>query len=225
MDDNLSIENISKKIKELEDEIQSNDVDISMSSTVNNLDLNNDEYNEYNISKDSNIIENFDFDEIIDNEDIVKNKFIKYISENSNLKSTPYFSTVNYYFYKEIYNNIFKKNYKNKFIIILLRIVHILEIIFLFVGLFLPSKLLPIYIILCMKHLIFWDIFDDKHYISILVKKLSGKKYYDLFNENINYLKTVLLVCIFISIYGILFSKFNLFKGVYSSVIYFNNYN
>ena len=59
----------------------------------------------------------------------------------------------------------------------------------------------------------------------VLMCGLSCDLCYDLFNENINYLKTVLLVCIFISIYGILFSKFNLFKGVYSLVNYFNNYN
>ena len=226
MNDNLSIEDINKKIQELEYDIENNNVDISMSNNINELDIDyikkDKVINSDNVEK---FEENIDLDEILFNEEISNNDFIKYISDNSNLDNDPYISTIISYFIKKNYNYIFSQKYNNKIIVIILRIIHILEIIFLIFGIFLPCKLLPIYIIFCIKHLIFWDIFDNKHYISVLVRKLSNTKYYDLFNENIFKLRILLLASIFISIFGIVTPEYNLYRIIYLSVNRLNKYN
>ncbi len=230
---NLSIEDINKKIQELEYDIDNNNVDISMSNNVNELDIDyikkDIDYNknDENINNDGieKFDENIDLDEIIYNQEISNNEFIKYISDNSNLNNDPYISTIKSYFFKKNYYNIFKKSYNNKIIVIILRILHILEILYLLFGIFLPSKLLPIYIIFCIKHLIFWDIFDNKHYISILVEKLSNTNYYDLFNENIYKLKILLLISIFVSIFGIVMPQHNLYRIIYLSINRLNKFN
>ena len=59
-------------------------------------------------------------------------------------------------------------------------------------GIYLPSKILPIYIIFCIKHLIFWDIFDDKH--DILEQKIEewvniGKDYPIIYHKFKRYLE------------------------------------
>ena len=99
MNDNLSIEDINKKIQELEYDIENNNVDISMSNNVNELDIDfikkDKVINSDNVEK---FEENIDLDEILYNEEISNNDFIKYISDNSNLDNDPYISTINSYF-------------------------------------------------------------------------------------------------------------------------------
>ena len=160
MDENQDLNEINSRIALLKQQIAEYNVDTSMSSSINELEdvkVMNDEV------IDDNKIELFDetinLDEIIENEEILNNKFIKYITKESNLRKDPYISTTNKYFIKKAYNIIFNKQYKNRIFVILLRLFHIIEILFIGFGLFLPSKFLSFYIIICLKHLILWDIF------------------------------------------------------------------
>lgn len=226
MDENQDLNEINSRIALLKQQIAEYNVDTSMSSSINELEdvkVMNDEV------IDDNKIELFDetinLDEIIENEEILNNKFIKYITKESNLRKDPYISTTNKYFIKKAYNIIFNKQYKNRIFVILLRLFHIIEILFIGFGLFLPSKFLSFYIIICLKHLILWDIFDGRHYLSLIVEKISGFKYYDLFYENITLLKGILLLNIFISVIGIVLPKYGIFYQILSIFNFLKKYN
>ena len=226
MDENQDLYEINAKIALLKQQIAEYNTDTSMSSNINELqDIKEENTEVINDNEIELFDETINLDEIIENEEILNNKFIKYITKESNLRKDPYISTTIIYFLKKAFNIIFKKQYKNRIFTILIRLFHLLEILFIGFGIFLPSKFLSFYIIICLKHLILWDIFDGKHYLSLIVEKISGFKYYDLFYENITLLKGILLLNIFISVIGIVLPKYGIFYQILSIFNFLKKYN
>ena len=184
--------------------------------------------NDENISMSTpidNIVNDINLDEIIDNQEIVGNEIVQYISKNTDISKEPYISTVLYFYFKKCYDVIFKNKYQNKVLSIILRLFHLLEVIFIIFGWLLPSKFLSLYIIICIKNLILWDIFDNDHYISLLIQKITKDKYFNLFNENIVLLKSLILFVIIISIFGISFPTFSIFNINYKIISNLKKYN
>ena len=60
------------------------------------------------------------------------------------------------------------------FLVIILRLIHIVGILFLFFGFLLPSKFRDYHIIFTLKSILLWYIFDNKCYITILINLLKG---------------------------------------------------
>lgn len=200
-------EDIVATLNEIKNNISENIEDISMSTPINN------------------IIDDIDLDEIINKQEIVSNDLVQYISKNTDISKEPYISSILFFYFKKCSDVIFKNKYQNKVLSIILRLLHILEVLFIIFGWCLPSKFLSLYIIICIKNLILWDIFDNKHYISLLVKKITKDKYYNLFNENIILLKSLILFVIFISIIGISFPKYSIFNINYKVINNLKKYN
>ena len=184
--------------------------------------------NDENISMSTpidNIVNDINLDEIIDNQEIVGNEIVQYISKNTDISKEPYISTVLYFYFKKCYDVIFKNKYHNKVLSVILRLFHLLEVFFIIFGWLLPSKFLSLYIIICIKNLILWDIFDNDHYISLLIQKITKDKYFNLFNENIVLLKSLILFVIIISIFGISFPTFSIFNINYKIISNLKKYN
>lgn len=184
--------------------------------------------NDENISMSTpidNIVNDINLDEIIDNQEIVGNEIVQYISKNTDISKEPYISTVLYFYFKKCYDVIFKNKYQNKVLSVILRLFHLLEVFFIIFGWLLPSKFLSLYIIICIKNLILWDIFDNDHYISLLIQKITKDKYFNLFNENIVLLKSLILFVIIISIFGISFPTFSIFNINYKIISNLKKYN
>ena len=193
-------------------------MNIPMSTLINNLD---------NI-ENSNIDDNINLDEIIINQSLIDNNFIKYLNENSALEYSskdPSIHLIGYYYMSRMYNEIFP-NCRNKSIITLIRFIHVIGIIFISIGCFLPKKFLTYHILFCIQTLICWDIFDDKCYMSMIIQKIKNKDKYDEFiPANMMTCKYVTLIAMSISIFGLAFPNFSLFVMISKAINYLKKFN
>ena len=184
-------------------------IDIPMSTSINNLD--NIENSKIN---DSNLINNINLDDIIENQTLMDNNLYKYLNDNSAFEYSskdPSVHLLNYYG-KRMINEIFP-DCKNSTIITMIRLIHMLGIIFISIGCFLPRKFLTYHILFCIHALIGWDIFDDKCYITMAVQKIkSTNKYTDFVPANMMVCRAVLLLTMLASIIGIALPQLSLFN-------------
>ena len=187
-------------------------INIPLSTEINNLSDEELFYENNNLDLDINI------DEIISNQVLYDNYFIQNLMKNCEFEekdTVPDIHEVMKIYMKNIYDNIYPKNCNNKFIVLLLRLIHIIGVIFLLFGCLLPNNLLKYFIIFCIKTLILWEFLNDKCYISIFIKKISNlNKCPDLLPENIDFCKNLILIVMFISIIGIIIPDTSLFKVI-----------
>lgn len=186
---------------------------IPMSSLISDL-------NDVNIINEEDYKEEIDInlDEIINNQVILDNHFINYVINNGNLEKpddNPSVHILMKYYLNNMKDQVFPKDCNNKYLITLIRIIHICGILFLMSGCMLPKSLLSYHIIFCLKSLILWDILDDRCYMSVIIQNIAG---YDKYNEfipaNIFTCKMSVLAVMFISIFGIVFPDFSLFNAL-----------
>lgn len=198
-------------------------IDIPMSTSINNLD--NIENSKIN---DSNIINNINLDDIIENQTLMDNKFVKYLNDNSAFEYSskdPSVHLIGYYYGKRMINEIFP-DCKNSTIITMIRFIHMLGIIFISIGCFLPRKFLTYHILFCIHALIGWDIFDDKCYITMVVQKIkSTNKYTDFVPANMMVCRAVLLLTMLASIIGIALPQLSLFNVLTTIFDYLKKFN
>ena len=198
-------------------------IDIPMSTSINNLD--NIENSKIN---DNNLINNINLDDIIENQTLMDNKFIRYLNDNSAFEYSskdPSVHLIGYYYGKGIVNEIFP-DCKNSTIITMIRFIHMLGIIFISIGCFLPRKFLTYHILFCIHALIGWDIFDDKCYITMVVQKIkSSNKYKDFVPANMMVCRAVLLLTMLASIIGIALPQLSLFNVLTTIFDYLKNFN
>ena len=157
-----------------------------------------------------------DIDEIIIRQTALDNKIIKDIIDNKDLKSDD-IPKLNHIL--KIYNNHLIKDKINSFGKVILLIFHILYLLFIIFGIFLPNKFLPIHITICIITLILWEILNGKCYLSIIMQKISKDKIYiDLIPFDYNFcIKSVLFV-MFISIFSLIFPNYSLFKIIQNMI-------
>jgi len=198
---------------------------IPMSTLIK--DLNNSKLN--NIGEGIYPERDINLDEIIDNQNILDNKFISYLINNCNLDCSSDIPSINIlikYYLTFIYNGIFPQKCKNKKIIPIIRLIHIIGIIFLCIGCFFPQKILKYHIFFCLKTLILWDILDDKCYMSLLIKKIGDLKIYTrLIPINTSVCKGTVLSVMLISILGIITPEYSIFKIISSIIDYLKKYS
>ena len=198
-------------------------IDIPMSTSINNLD--NIENSKIN---DNNIINNINLDDIIENQTLMDNNFVRYLNDNSAFEYSskdPSVHLIGYYYCKQMINEIFP-DCKNSTIITMIRFIHMLGIIFIGIGCFLPRKFLTYHILFCIHALIGWDIFDDKCYITMVVQKIkSTNKYKDFVPANMMVCRAVLLLAMLASIIGIALPQLSLFNVLTTIFDYLKNFN
>jgi hypothetical protein len=198
-------------------------IDIPMSTSINNLD--NIENSKIN---DNNIINNINLDDIIENQTLMDNNFVRYLNDNSAFEYSskdPSVHLIGYYYCKQMINEIFP-DCKNSTIITMIRFIHMLGIIFIGIGCFLPRKFLTYHILFCIHALIGWDIFDDKCYITMVVQKIkSTNKYKDFVPANMMVCRAVLLLTMLASIIGIALPQLSLFNVLTTIFDYLKNFN
>jgi hypothetical protein len=198
---------------------------IPMSTLISDLNdiniVNNEEIYEDNLSKD-------DLNDIINNQSILDNNFINYLITNCNLEKqhdNPSVHVLMFYYLKNMYNEVLPQDCRNKYLITLVRIIHIIGIIFMMVGCILPKSLLTYHIIFCLKALILWDIFDDKCYMSLVIQKIAGHdSYHEFIPANMSVCKICVLFVMFISIFGIAFPTLSLFNVLITILDYLKIY-
>lgn len=186
-------------------------IKVPLSSEIDNL----DDSESYDINNNIDL----DLDEIISNQVLYDNNFIKDVMNGYNFndkESIPYFHNILKIYLKIIINNLYPKNCKNNFLILIIRILHILGFIYLLFGCLSPTKLLKYHVILCIKTLLLWEFLEDKCYISMFIQKISNlNKYPDFFSEDIDFLRNLIIYVMFISIIGIIAPDLSLFKIIY----------
>ena len=166
-------------------------------------------------------------DEIIKNENAMNNKFIKKLIDKNNINKTDDIPNINdiYWLYYDNFNKYNSPDNNIRYLIIFIRIIHIIGIIFLISGFLLPNKLLKYHILWCIKILFLWEIFD-KGYIAVLVKYLTNNDNYNEFIPiSINACKQLVLIVMLISIYGIInieYSPFSVIKKLIDYLTIFN---
>lgn len=193
-------------------------INIPLSSEINNLnDINND------------LDLDLDLDEIISNQVLYDNYFIQDITNDCKFNdkdSIPYFHNIIKIYLKNIYNNLYPKNCNNKFIVLIIRIIHLLGLIYLLFGCLSPRKILKYHVIFCIKTLILWEFFENKCYMSMLIQKISNlNKCPGFFPEDVDFSKKFILCVMFISIIGIIIPDFSLYKVIYNIIDYLKKYN
>ena len=202
---------------------------IPMSSLISDLNdvniVNEDQYQtevEYQTDEDINL------DEIINNQIILDNKFINYVIENGNIEKnddTPSVHIIMKYYLNNMYNQVLPNDCNNKYLVTLIRLIHICGILFMMLGCMLPKKLLTYHIIFCLKALILWDLLDDRCYMSVIIQKIAGyEKYNEFIPANIFTCKMSVLMVMFISIFGIAFPQLSLFSAITTILDYLKMY-
>lgn len=119
--------------------------------------------------------------------------------------------------------NLYDKSSNNvsgwkKMFVLLLRIIHIIGIFFICSGWLLPSKLLVIHILFCLKTLFMWKILNNKCYMSLFTNNIIGKAYSELLPMNIEICKSLVLVVMIMSLQGILFPNQSYFRVLKDTV-------
>lgn len=236
MDDILNNDEINKLINYYKSR-NIEDTNVESSSLINNLkddeNQNNDNLNnenQNNKNQNDNIYENHkinDIDmgnvddnlinEIILDEKLYNNKFILYFKNILRDKNEPNISEILNYYLKNYFSN-------NSKLITLIKLIKILIILVVVIGFFLPRQFLPFYILLIIKLLVFYDIFDNKYYLTIILDKMKSKNNI-LFHEDINNIKLILYFFLFLSIFGIIFDKYNFYNLTYICINKLKKYN
>ena len=156
------------------------------------------------------------------------NEFMDTIVQNNDLSkknSVPEVQHVVMLYAKNLYDNTADElSGWKKGLAFLLRIVHIFGIFFICSGWLLPSKLLILHILFCLKTLFLWKIFNGKCYMSMYTNNLIGKKYSELVPMNIEICKSLVLVVMIMSLQGILFPKQSYFRILENTVDFLKNF-
>ena len=153
------------------------------------------------------------FDEILDNQELLDNKFISYLNDNTNLEKDPNFSIVSYYYLKKLISKFIIPKVNLRYIIfIILRIIQIIFSLWILLGIFAPNNILFYHIFSCLFLIITFEYTDDSEIINLILKKLELSKDDGIFDESASTIKMITLICMFISIFGIIVSKYSLFN-------------
>ena len=144
------------------------------------------------------------------------NEFMDTIIQNNDLSdknSVPEVQHVVMLYAKNLYDKSSEKvDGWTKCIVFILRLIHIFGIFFICCGWLLPSKLLIIHVLFCLKTLLLWKILGGKCYMSMYTNRIARKKYSELIPMNIQICKSLVLVVMIMSLQGILFPKQSYFR-------------
>lgn len=168
----------------------------------------------------STIIDEINFDEILQSTNISENNFIKEITPSiTDQFSVPSFDKVLGIYLKNFTKNIVPKKCNYKLITVILRLVQFLAFLTILFGSILPFKLLKFHIILCIKVLVLWEYLDNKCYISMAIQKLSSlNECPEFILLDPTFSKQFILLVMFISIIGIIIPDISLYKIFYKII-------
>lgn len=180
---------------------------IPMSSSINELDNENNDIN---------------LDEILENQILYDHKFSKYLIDNKlleNLNKNPELDNLYFFHFKEFCNKLFI----NSALVNILHIINIIVVLFLVIGFMLPGKFILYHIMLSMIILIMFDIMDDNNF---LINKMSNE------NSNITLIplslrvsRIIFFTLMIISILGVSFPKYSIFNLINKLIMNLKKYN
>ncbi len=123
----------------------------------------------------------------------------------------PYLEDVLKIYYDYVKNTLYPSNIKNKLITYLLATFHIIGVLQINYGIFLPPKYLIFNIIYIILIYISYWIFNNHCFITLLTNKLSGKKNTPLYIK-FKTAKKIIIFNLVLSIIGFCIPKYSLFN-------------
>lgn len=123
------------------------------------------------------------------------------------MDNLPYYEDVNYIYLKKIFETLFPKNIKNKHIVYIVSLLHLIGGLLIGFGIFIfPNDLLLLYIIYLLIILLSYQIFDGYCFMTLLSNKYSGRSDSPLCIRKSTAIILV-IINIFFAIIGIYFPK------------------
>lgn len=132
------------------------------------------------------------------------------------------------YFERSFKTLISEKNYLINSLVIIIRLIHFVGLIFLFLGFMFPQKFRDYHIIWCIKTLVLWHIFSGKCYLTVLVNYVKGNKdseYEEFLPMSDDTSQSIVFFVLVISILSMLYpeySPFNLLRDFINYLEYLN---
>mgnify|MGYP005629959027 CR=1 FL=1 len=165
------------------------------------------------------------FNNIIDNDLNLKNNFTsdKSDSNNNNLQNL---DNLIYDYSFKITENFKNSTEKGIFIYtnIVIRLLQIMEFLFISFGWCLPYNLLKYHIYICVFNLIYWEIFKNKDIFSNFIKnKKDNNK--DFIPINQNFCFYFIIFVIFLSLYSIVFPENTIFSYIFTFIKYLSKFS
>ena len=180
---------------------------IPMSSSINELDNNDNEIN---------------LEEILENQILYDHKFSKYLIDNKlldDLNKNPDLDKLYLFHLKEFCHQLLMNNILGIF----LHLINLMIVMFLVVGFMLPSKFIIYHIMLSMIILIMFDITDDNNF---LINKFSNENNnITLFPLSLNVSRLLFFILMLISVLGLSFPEYSIFNLINKLIIYLKKYN
>lgn len=232
---------MSSSINELENIEESNIEESPTEIINNNISESNDilipdnkiDYKNVHLLTQSNKIKNIDedikiddivLDEIIDTQDLLSNNFINYLNSNLSLNKDPNYSEILPYYYKKSASKLGLTNNKVKnVLLIFIRFIQLILYLWIFLGIFMPKKFLFIHVISCIALIISFEYTNNYGLVTLFLKLLLSKKINSdlvILDESPNTIKSIIMVLMTFSIFGILVPKYSIF----SLLSYFINF-
>lgn len=113
-----------------------------------------------------------------------------------------------------------------KIFYLIIRIIHILGILFMFLGIFLPKDFRQYHIIFCLFNLLSWKILSNKCYMSLILQySFHLPDYPELLPSNMESTIKLTFIVLFISLIGMMNPKFSLFNLIGSFHQYLTKFN
>ena len=128
----------------------------------------------------------------------------------------PYLEDILYIYYTYTKDTLYPKIKKNKYIVYLLSTLHLLGVLQIMFGVFLPRPLLIYNLLYLILILISYFVFDGHCFITLLTNKLSGITRTPLYIK-FSTAKITLIMNIIISIIGIINPKYSLYHIIRTS--------
>ena len=180
---------------------------IPMSSSINELDNNENEIN---------------LEEILENQILYDHKFSKYLIDNKlleDLNKTPEIDKLYTFHLNEFCNQLLVNNILGNF----LHLLNLAIVFFLVVGFMLPSKFIIYHIMLSMIILIMFDITDDNNF---LINKFSNQNNnITLFPISLYVSRLLFFILMIISVLGVSFPEYSIFNLINKLIMNLKKYN
>lgn len=127
----------------------------------------------------------------------------------------PYFEDILVIYYDYMKETLYPTKTKNKILVYILSTLHIIGVIQIAYGIFLPPSLLPLNTIYLATIIISYFIFNGHCFMTLLTNKFSGLTRTPLYIK-FTTAKLVLLINFIISIIGVLNPKYSLYNNIFN---------
>ena len=104
--------------------------------------------------------------------------------------------------------------------------IELLFVIIALVGFMLPNRLLKYHVITCILLMVFHELLNKKNIFSLVVKKVGDyDKYHQLIPMSSSHTKTITVLLMFLSIFGLIVPKLSVFSILNKIFIFLKKWN